>query len=250
MSKTNFDFLKNVQLVQNKSAVPTKGRAKRTGTPVTPTGMTIRLFKDGKAYPSQELVDKFALEYTPKSSEERGNGLDVIRSDKYPNYPKEAPKTIFIAVTPRSEGRVDLFGSCNYVTPKDIEKDATLVEGNPVSSVTEQGSPTFGRDELIPMLKDIYGFEFEEGQRFVDLEIGTDVQLTTEDGIYYFPKMVSRGADKGKSTLVRRENTPLMPLGIVDRGTTQETAETSVETESHDDNYMRADEEVKDEFEV
>jgi hypothetical protein len=183
---------------------------------VNPTGLRIRLFKDGRVFPSAELVEKFDLEFRSKDSDTRGNGFDVVRTDKYPNYPQSGyPHVILLAATKRELGKVDLFASCNYVTEKTLEKSPELVLGAPVSTVLEQGTATFGATELIPMLKEIYGFEFAEDQKFVDLEIDSSTVLETSDNIYYLPKLTTRGKDAGKYEMIRRENLQLMPLSIV-----------------------------------
>ncbi len=212
----SFDFLKNIKLEDNKTVIPTKERGKRSTMLVNPTGLRIRLFKDGRVFPSAELIEKFDLEFRSKDSDTKGNGFDVVRTDKYANYPQTGyPHVILVAATKRELGKVDLFASCNYVTEKTLEKNPELVLGAPMSSVLEQGTATFGLTELIPMLKEIYGFEFTEDQKFVDLEIDTETVLSTSDGIYFLPKLITRGKDAGKLEMQRRENIQLMPLSIV-----------------------------------
>ena len=136
----NFDFLKNVQL----SVPETKTKAEkpgRTAAPKNPEGLTLRVFANGKIYPSQELVNIFELEYPDKSDGVPNFGLDVFKSTDWGMFPVNAPqKYIFIAPVLKDSPKVDLFGSVKYNE-----------DGTPVNSVLEQGGGTFG-EQLLEMI--------------------------------------------------------------------------------------------------
>lgn len=196
----NLDFLNEINLVET----PEKARTSR-GPQVDHTpaeGATFRLFSDGRIYPSQEFVDTHNLEYVNKG-EEVGNGLDIIDTINFPNYPEGAPRLVMVALTSKDNKKVDLFGSVGY------NEDDT-----PKRSVTEQGSSTTGK-WLIPMLEEVYGITlFPEGVKFVDLVVNTQFGLETTNGIYLMPKVVARGERKGEITYERRTNTKLWPLTV------------------------------------
>lgn len=206
-----------------------------------PQMIAVRVWRDGSVFPSQAAIDKFDLEYRkanitqeeiparaevkdengkviseakPAGSRNKyefpdgtGNGLDVISSLEWKNFNSSVEgKMMFVAVTPKSEPKVDLFSTTNY--------DKT---GVPKSTVGEQGAATFGKQVLLPMLKEVYGIELteEEGKDFVDLvifeSIGSGVNTFDVTGSYskpmvYLPKRVARGDAKGKLDYSRREN--------------------------------------------
>jgi hypothetical protein len=195
----NFDFLKNVQL----SVPETKTKAEKPGrTAVTknPEGLALRVFSNGKIYPSQELVDKFNLDYHRKDSVLSGNGLDVFKSTDWGMFPVDAPqKYIFIAPVLKDLPKVDLFGSVKYNE-----------DGTPVNSVMEQGGGTFG-EQLLEMITEVYGITLEKGS-FLDLEVKVDVVVKSPNDVYFIPKTIARGEKKGQITVVRRENITVMPL--------------------------------------
>lgn len=195
----NFDFLKNVQL----SVPETKTKSEKPGrTAVTknPEGLTIRVFANGKIYPSQELVNKFDLEYKVYDSILKGFGLDVFKSTDWGMFPVDAPqKYIFIAPVLKDSPKVDLFGSVKYNE-----------DGTPVNSVMEQGGGTFG-EQLLEMILEVYGITLEKGS-FLDLEVKADVVVKSPNDVYFIPKTVARGEKKGQITVIRRENITVMPL--------------------------------------
>jgi hypothetical protein len=183
-----------------------------------PKGMTIRVFRDGSIYPSAELIEKFDLEYGPKVMKDdkalssTGNGFDVIDTQLFPSF-QVGKRILILNVTPKSSPKVDLFSSTTYNE-----------DGTPKSSVLDQGSKTFGMDDLIPSIEEIYGITFfkpavvkdgiqasseVEGIEFVDMSIVanpvTNEPWTVPNGVTYIPKKVSRGADKGQVTTQRRE---------------------------------------------
>lgn len=193
----NFDFLKNVQLSVPETKTERPGR---TATPKNPEGLTLRVFANGKVYPSQELVDKFNLDYLRKDSVLSGNGLDVFKSTDWGMFPVDAPqKYIFIAPVLKDLPKVDLFGSVKYNE-----------DGTPVNSVMEQGGGTFG-EQLLEMISEVYGITLEKGS-FLDLEIKADVVVKSPNDVYFIPKTITRGEKRGQVTVVRRENITVMPL--------------------------------------
>ena len=192
----NFDFLKNVEL----NVPETKVASIRSTASKNPKGMCIRVFATGKIYPSQQLSEELFLEYQAKDTEIIGNGLDIFKSIDWPMFPINAPEQfIFVAPVPKNSPKVDLFGQVGYDE-----------SGNPKNSVLEQGGGSFGA-QLLEMLEQVYGIVIEKG-KYVDLEVKTDITVTSPNGIYYVPKTVTRGDKKGELSVVRRENILVMPL--------------------------------------
>lgn len=80
----NLDFLKNVKLnpVAKTAAKP------RTSSSVPPENADLRVYANGKVFPSIAFAEKFALEFVPKVNvanegadpvfEVQGNGLDIF----------------------------------------------------------------------------------------------------------------------------------------------------------------------------
>lgn len=202
----NFDFLKNTTL-NAVEKTPAKTSTTKTAVERNPTnGASLRLFKDGSVYPSQDAVNKYNLEYSnfvPNNNtlgyEEyvTPNGFDVIDSRKWAQYPSNAQPVVFIAAVPKKSGLVDLFASAK-------------LEG---TSVMTQGSKTFGV-ELITMLQEVYNVELFTTQKYVDLIIVDNVELPSLDGIYNVPKTVAKGENKGMTTTKRRENITVNPLAL------------------------------------
>lgn len=205
----NLDFLNEISL----EVTPQKETQARTAVDKAPTnGAHLRLFKDGRIYPSQELVDEYNLEYVAKG-EEVGQGFDIVDTQNFPNYPEGSPRILMIAYTSKDNPKVDLFGSTGYNE-----------DGTPKSSVTSQGTSTTGK-WLIPLLEEVYDVElFPEGVRYVDLMINTEFELTTPNNIYHMPKTVTRGEKKGEVTYVRRTDTALCPLTIMEDVVKEEEA--------------------------
>lgn len=207
------DFLKNITLEEVKPSTRTGGGVKKQWNPAEDF-MGIRIWKDGAVFPSKALVDKFNLEYPQatitiipakeeggkaKRSYEypngTGNALDVIDSRIWPQY-KHDQHFIAIAIVPKDQAKVDLFGSTKYNE-----------DGTPIASVLEQGSTSFGKEEFLTLIEEVYAaLPNEEG--FIDLKIDVDTNLKAlvPNGIFLFPKKVTRGDDKGKADYQRREN--------------------------------------------
>lgn len=209
------------------------------------TFMGIRIWNNGAVYPSLALTTALSLEYskavpvlTPKTNEagepvldenqqpvvvrtfdasaSMACGLDVFDTESWgEQYPKDKPRLLCVAVTLKKEPKVDLFKQTGY------EDD-----GTPLASVMEQGTTTFGKNELLPMLKEVYGIELEKGE-YIDLEVATEYRIPpSKTGIYFLPKKVTRGADAGKPDYVRRENINIYPLVPV---VATESSDTTIE---------------------
>lgn len=209
--------------------------AKKDSNPA-PTFMGFRVHKDGSVFPSEALVQKFNLEY-PKATvtnkplfnsedgsplkDEEGNpvtkrvvdtpdgsnGFDVFMLHTWTQAEnrESMPNVILVAVSPKKSDKVDLFSNTKYND-----------DGTPKSSVLDQGALTFGKDALLPMIKEVYGIEIgEEG--FLDLEVvvSENVRSISPSGIFNLPKLITRGEKKGKADFVRRENVDIFPLVVV-----------------------------------
>lgn len=210
---SNFlDFLEGVTL-EEVTKSPRKSGGKKEWNP---SGMGIRVFKDGRVFPSEELVNKFNLEYPERTANTDadskkeydfvggpGNGFDLVDSRSWAQY-KGDKHFLALAVVPKDQPKVDLFSTTRY----DEET------GKPVSSVLDQGSATFGKSTLIDALREVYGTQFGEKQDYIDLKVETGFNLKSlsANGIFLFPKKVSRGKDAGKDDYQRRENVDIFGL--------------------------------------
>lgn len=203
----NLDFLSEVKLAKTE----VKTRATSIDT-VPATGAALRLFKDGRIFPSAQFVEDWSLEYVSKG-EAVGNGLDIIDTDHFTSYPKTAPRIAMVALASKDLPKVDLFGSVGY------NEDNT-----PKTSVLTQGSKTTGA-ALITMLEEVYGVQlFANDERFVDLVVSTEHGLTTPNGIYQLPTKVARGDKKGQLDYKRRTNTELWALTLLEEIVTDEAS--------------------------
>lgn len=233
-------FLKGAKVEEVAAPVKGTGGVRKQWNP-NPGILAIRLWYSGAIFPSQALVDKFNLEYpkgvveeipakeavgTPGTEgyvagkeasrrisqpEASGNGFDVIDSDAWQAYKGEG-RMLFVSPVAKNQPKVDLFGSTTY------EDD-----GTPKSTVMDQGSVTFGKETLLPLVKEIYGVELaksEEGKdnkEYVDLlvvsQLGDlDIVSRFSSKLLYAPKKISRGEDKGKPTYEIRENAAIYLL--------------------------------------
>lgn len=158
-------LLSNIKVVAQE-APPAKrpgGGVKREWNPAS--GLTIRLWFSGAVYPSQDLVEKFDLEYCNRLTAEQleqidantlekpfmGNGFDVADSVEYPTFQTGGNRLLIISTVEKDAegGRVDLFATVAY------NEDNT-----PKLKVMDQGLVTFGKDFLIPKIEEIYGITF------------------------------------------------------------------------------------------
>ena len=194
-----------------------------------PTTAAIRIWGDGSVFPSQELVDKYNLNFTPRKLDEAtgkwaddagGNGFDIFDTKNY--LAIQNARFVAIAAVPRSEGRIDLFGSCSYYSQKDAN-EGTLPEGasvgQPIVSVMDQGSPTFGKSLLV-MLNEVYGVTLND-EGYIDMEIkgvpdaqGVEQPFRNPNGspVYMIPIVVTKGDKAGEPTYARRENVEIFAL--------------------------------------
>ena len=212
------DFLAQATIldVAEEQSVARKGGPRKERNP---EGLTIRVFRDGSVYPSLELVEKFGLEYVAKDAAMVGNGFDVIDTQLFPQF-QVGKRILIISSAQKNLPKVDLFGSTTYEE-----------NGKPKASVIDQGSKTFGTDDLIPMIEEIYGITFYksavtakvateksaavgasaevEGEEFVDMVLvanpATNAPWKASRDVVYIPKKVSRGKDKGTVSTQRRE---------------------------------------------
>lgn len=216
----DLDFLKKIEVTDpatmRKPSSGGGGRRKEWN-PTHPN--TIRVWKDGSVFPSTDLAERFDLEYqarptevpplagsepAPDGKKEKwitpGSAFDVFDSKDFPIF-KTPQRVILANVAPRGAGKADLFGSVGYDD-----------KGAPLTSVLDQGSTTFGKAELLPMIKEVYGLE--PGDKYIDLVfLGQDGEKAAKhfglpDGkkACVVPKTVSRGEKKGEATYVRRED--------------------------------------------
>lgn len=214
------DFLKQI-------TVEDPGTIKRGGGGVrkewNPTdGLVLRVWKDGSIYPSQALVDWFGLEYKHKEIDNQGNGLDIFSSEQFKIF--KSPKTlILLNVVNRDKPKIDVFGTVTfYARPEGLDADKVETDfevGEPITSVMDQGSTTFGKNHLLPMIKEVYSIEPNE-KGFIDLVVaGADgleatQPFTLPDGkvVCHVPKVLSRGKNLGAPSYVKRDNPRLYVL--------------------------------------
>lgn len=201
----DLSFLSNVELLSADEAKTKKASSIGARKERNPLTADLRIFKDGSVYPSVALVAEFNLEYTTKDNLTVGMGFDVFSSNNFKQLGAMARPVVFIATVGKSAPKVDLFGRCTW--------DA---EGKPNSLVADQGSPTFGKTMLLPMLEEVYGFSFANNTElsFIDLNIVREYKLKTPSGVAMVPKIISKGETAGQLTTERRENQEYMPLVI------------------------------------
>lgn len=214
----NFEFLNSiVPVAMPEKEVKPKGKVKQV---LIPEGLTLRLMKDGRVFPSKELVEQFGLEYNNKNSEEVSYGFDILKSSDWSQYPsgEGVPNFVFIAKVDKNEAKVDLFGSVDYNT-----------DGSPKKSVLNQGSK---RPELIEKIREVYDLGFHsvwnvEGtevlytndllfgsNNYVDLEIKQEVVVFPNLDAYYIPKSVKKGSKAGTMSYETRKGLVVNPLVI------------------------------------
>jgi signal recognition particle subunit SEC65 len=205
----NFNFLNDIKLATIQSAPKTKGGPAKINR--IPEGLAIRVYKDGRVYPSDSAVEQFNLEYLNKDSEELQLGFDIVNSNNWTQYPSEAPSVLFLSPVAKTAPKVDLFGSVRYNE-----------DGTPKNTVKEQASKN---EDLLNAVQDIFGIVVED---YVDLQFITDNTLTVE--VAYLPKTVARGPEKGQIKTERRENVVMYPMSLISIGE-DELVTTEVVTE-------------------
>jgi hypothetical protein len=209
----DLSFLKDVKLEVVIKATPKQ----KISTPKLPTEADLRVFSNGKVYPSEAFAKEYDLEFKPKvtlaevaaEGEEPtvivGNGLDIFTSKKWGMIMGQLPtELVFVTAVPKSAAKVDLWASTKY------DGDTNT----PKASVFLQGVSTFSREVLVPMLADIYEIDWETAE-YVDFNVSREDIVASENSIYHLPKVVSTGQHKGEDTYVRRENLTICPLIVV-----------------------------------
>lgn len=215
-----FDFLQDIK-IDDSVIVARKGGGgggghRKNWNPAEDL-LAIRVWRDGSVYPSKALVERFDLEYHdkpapveetkvvvggvgPEKWSHTGSAFDVFSSKDFPAF--KAPKVfVLVNVTARAGGKADLFGSVGWAD-----------NGKVLASVLDQGATTFGKTDLIPMLKEVYGIELNEENPATDLVfVGKDgaeamKHFVIEKGFCFVPKKLTRGDKKGTDTVVRRED--------------------------------------------
>lgn len=204
----DLSFLTDVKLEAVKKAAP-KGR---TVIPKLPETADLRLFANGRVYPSKTFAERAGLEFMPKEITEVegntiativGNGLEIFSSKDWGMIKGQlSQELIFCAPVPKALPKVDMWASTKYNE-----------DNKPKASVFTQGVNTFAKERLVPMVADIYGVNWEETE-YVDFKVVEDSVMVSPNNLYHLPKIVSTGKDKGKSDYIRRENLTVCPLVI------------------------------------
>ena len=199
----DFSFLDELELSEVKSSSSTNNLLKLSKQPDSDTNR-IRLFADGKIYPSERLIQMFGLDYVSTHASDPGNGMDVWSAMSWGQYPADKPMNLmFIAAVSRNEPKIDLFGSTKHEA-----------DGTPKVTVDKQGAPTFGKNVLIPMLNQTFEEDFfADGKVYLDLEVVTDHPIKlVKSGVYHIPTQITKGKKAGDWTYKRRENLVVYPL--------------------------------------
>lgn len=203
--KMNLSFLSDVTLEVVSKIAP----AKKLQIIRTPgDNVDLRVFSNGKVYPSQAFATEFNLEYQPRVVKEgvaiiNGNGLDVFNSVDWGMIAGKLPtELIFVSAVAKDQPKVDMWGSTKY------NEDHT-----PKASVLDQGAQTFGKNTLVPMIEEIYGNRAED-YSYIDFKVAEET-IESPNGVYHLPKKVAAGKHKGENTYIRRENISIHPLVIV-----------------------------------
>lgn len=165
-----------------------------------PIGLTLRLFSNGRVYPSAELVKELSLEYQNNTENTfPGCGLDIVDSLEWGPF-KEQPRMLLLSPVNRSKARVDLFASCRHNE-----------DNSPIASVLTQGTVS---EDLLNLARSM-GY-FKENEKYIDLQFMTEYAIKTKDGIAYVPKTLYKGPNAGTKTYERRENSVFYPVTKVE----------------------------------
>ena len=224
----DLSFLQDVKLEAVKN-VATKSKATVVKLP---EHADLRLFPNGRVYPSKEFAEAYKLEFMPKEILEGqteptavvGNGLEIFSSKDWGMIQGKLPEgveIIFCAPIPKALPKVDMWASTKY-----DEKNS------PKASVFTQGANTFAKTRLVPMIASAYGIDWDTTE-YVDLKVDTTQIIGEPSGLYHLPKIVSTGPHKGKADYIRRENLTICPLIVADVKATAPTK--AEETESAPD---------------
>lgn len=203
----SLSFLKTIKVEEAAAPKRGGGGARKPWNPLLP--FAIRLWKSGAIFPSQQLTERFDLEYRDKPPADKeaakahvaGIGFDVFASADSKQFTAEQP-LVWISPVEKSQPKVDLFGSTGWDE-----------EGKPLTSVMDQGATTFGKNILLPLILTTYGITIND-EGFIDLVLlGRDEEeaqepFTLPNGkhLAYMPKRVSRGEAIGELTYAKRES--------------------------------------------
>lgn len=177
-----FSFLSNIKFKED----ITEGVIPRLKLP---TGPRLRVYSNGKIFPSVELMKFANLEYKYGTNE--GCGIDFFKSTDWKPYPADSPQAIIISFIPRTEKKIDLFAG--------VKSDG--------KSVLKHGPKS---EQLLNCINEIFPAAFGK-EKYIDLVIDISTPIKTEDGIYNIPKLFKKGENKNKATYTRRENITLYP---------------------------------------
>jgi hypothetical protein len=223
---TNFmSFLQNVVVENVDLKTPrSSGGIKKQRNPESEF-QGFRVWSDGSVYPSAFLVTKYNLEYpaavvSPIKDRDgkdknvftvvgnQGNGLDIVDTRQWSQIKGGGAPFIAVAITPKDAPKLDMFSQVRY-----------NVDGTPISSVLDQGAATFGKETLLPMLKEIYNVE-PNAEGYLDVQVITEL----EGGM-------NLRSTNGKPDYTRRENVDIFMLFPIANALKVETGVPEVDEE-------------------
>lgn len=198
----NFDFLKTIAPL----AVQEKEKVVKSSIKDIPEGVDFRVSLTGNIYLSEKIVEEFDLQYQNKDADSNGNGIDIVESWNWSQYPKDAPDVLFFGISNRKYPKLDLFNSTKYNE-----------DGTPKGNVFTQTQKV----DLNIVFKALFNCEFNEETAkehapngYLDLIMVRGIDFTPSNGKFYLPKEVSRGESKGEYTTSLRENINLYPITL------------------------------------
>lgn len=201
----DLNFLKDVKLEPVKKSVATRASVIKL-----PEDADIRVFANGKVFPSKAFAELAKLEFVPKAvviegsdPEVIGNGLDIFSSEQWGMVDLGENKVLFCYLVPKSYAKVDMWANTKY--------DAAT--GEPKASVFTQGASTFSKAQLLGMIADVYGTDWENTE-YVDMVLVVENIMPSASNMYDIPKIISGGEKKGQWTNVRRQNINVCPIVV------------------------------------
>lgn len=202
----DLSYLSDITLV----SAPKVANTRTAAIVKLPETADIRLFSDGKIYPSKAFALKADLEFQPKKvlvpgsdAEVIGNGLDIFSSINWSML--EAPlkePVLFAYVIPKAFAKVNLWANTKYAE-----------DGTPAASVFTQGANVFSKKELLKIVTETLGVDWNLVD-YVDFEMKTDIVIPSATGMYDIQK-VSNTKDGPIIKNCRRQNISISPLVIV-----------------------------------
>lgn len=198
----DFNFLKNLA----PAVVEEKQRAPKTSIKAVPEGVDFRVSLTGNIYLNARFVEEFNLQYKHKEDTDKGNGIDIVESWQWSQYPKDAPDVLFFAISNRKYPKLDLYNSTKYNE-----------DGSPKGDVLTQ----IQKVDLNIVFKALFSCDYNEETAkehapngYLDLVLVRGIDFTPSNGKFYLPKEVSRGENKGEYTTSLRESISLYPVTI------------------------------------